>query len=139
MRGGKSGSRFPSGSAGTAPRPPRFRSVFVCLSVLVCAWLRRLRAQRAGDGAASAAPSALPPTCISAKRTPYCHFRFSHCFPFYFLHNKTAPYGAALKNVSYIKLFLLSRRQALRRQYHSARNCLPLSAVFRCNSSVLHL
>ena len=36
----------------------------VCLS-------RRPRAQRAGDGAASAAPSALPPTCIINKHTSY--------------------------------------------------------------------
>ena len=32
---------------------------------------RRPRAQRAGDGAASAAPSALPPTCIKDKHTLY--------------------------------------------------------------------
>ena len=32
---------------------------------------RRPRAQRAGDGAASAAPSALPPTCIKDKHTFY--------------------------------------------------------------------
>lgn len=41
-----------------------FRSVLFCLSVGACAWLRRPSAKREGDGAASAAPSATPPTCL---------------------------------------------------------------------------
>ena len=70
--GGESGSRSRAvqrdGSA-----PPRFRSVLFCLSVGGVRLVRRPRAQRAGDGAASAAPSAQPPTCIYNKRTPQSH------------------------------------------------------------------
>ncbi len=84
--GGESGSRSRAvqrdGSA-----PPRFRSVLFCLSVGGVRLVRRPRAQRANevlpcrgsrretaegcDGAASAAPSALPPTCYipSARLT----------------------------------------------------------------------
>ena len=54
----------PERFSGTAPRSPRFRSVLFCLSVRACAWLRRPSAKREGDGAASAAPSASPPTCL---------------------------------------------------------------------------
>ena len=43
------------------------------LFVRACAWLRRPRALRAGDGAASAAPSALPPTCIKTVTYFYGH------------------------------------------------------------------
>ena len=73
----------PKRVSGTAPHPPRFpfaalflRLVFCrpfassVLPYLACAWLRRPRAQRAGDGAASAAPSALPPTCIKPRARP---------------------------------------------------------------------
>lgn len=38
-----------------------------CLFFPACACLRRPSAQREGDGAASAAPSALPPTCIKTS------------------------------------------------------------------------
>ena len=71
---------IPKRISGDGSAPPRFRPVLFRLSVGVCAWLRRPRAQRAADGAASAAPSALPPTCILAKRTPNCHLRKIICF-----------------------------------------------------------
>ena len=44
MRGGKSGSRSPSGSAGAAPHRRAFRFGFPCCLVVffvACAWLRR--------------------------------------------------------------------------------------------------
>ena len=49
MRGGKSGSRSPSGSAGTAPRRRAFGLVFRVVLVvfsMACAWLRRALARR---------------------------------------------------------------------------------------------
>ena len=51
---------IPKRISGDGSAPPRFRPVLFRLSVGVCAWLRRPRAQRAADGAASAAPS---PNC----------------------------------------------------------------------------
>ena len=62
MRGGKSGSRRLSGSAGTAPRRRAFGLVFRVVLVVffvACAWLRR--AQRAA--------------LVYAKHTLRCHFR----------------------------------------------------------------
>ena len=41
MRGGKSGSRRLSGSAGTAPRRRAFSLVFLFVLFVACAWLRR--------------------------------------------------------------------------------------------------
>ena len=50
--------------SGDAAPSPRFRSVFGLFARWGVRLARRPRAQRAGDGAASAAPSAKPPTCI---------------------------------------------------------------------------
>ena len=49
VRGGKSGSRSPSGSAGTAPHRRAFGLVFRVVLVvfsMACAWLRRASARR---------------------------------------------------------------------------------------------
>ena len=52
-----------------APVLLRFFRISVGLGLRGVCLSRRPRAQRAGDGAASAAPSALPPTCIKDKHT----------------------------------------------------------------------
>ena len=57
--------------------PERFRfSVFDSVTDCgTCACLGARARQRAGDGAASAAPSAKPPTCIKDKHTSRSHTR----------------------------------------------------------------
>ncbi len=77
--------RTPSGSART-PRPSSlcFRAFwFVCAVIGVCL-SRRPRAQRAGDGAATAAPSAEPPTCIKTSTRLIAICLFQNIFPFGF-------------------------------------------------------
>ena len=53
---------------------------------------------RGGGGGRRGRPGAVSGAAdlYIAKRTPYCHFHFSPCFSLRFLHNKTAPCGAAL-------------------------------------------
>ena len=78
--------RNPPVFAVTAPLPKKFSDTFwePCLCAFPyliryrlrdVAWLGARARQRAGDGAASAAPSALPPTCIKDKHTSRSHTR----------------------------------------------------------------
>ena len=58
-----------------APERLRFFRISVGFGCEACACLGARALQRAGDGAASAAPSAKPPTCIKDKHTSRSHTR----------------------------------------------------------------